>query len=153
MVARSVAARQASALSRTPSSAQHFGWYIYVCRCACVCNCGGGVGLCGGVLRVGELLRGCELAYARVGNMIVMLYMWNKTHIHTRSNINLNTHIPDCVPALSSGCCSCVYKYSWIHDSKHCACILDVQSMVSIYGVAGISRLLKIVRFFCKRAL
>ena len=100
------------------------------------------MGLCGRGLRVGELLRGCELAYALVGNITVMSYMWNKIHIYTRSNINLNTHIPDCVPALSSGCCSCVCKYSWKHDSMHCACILDVQSMVSIYGVATISRLL-----------
>ena len=78
-------------------------------------------------------------------NMYIFAYLDMHKFIHLNSDhLQVYVDIPACIHI-----CVYIFIHTWISTSQK----LHIYALVSTYGVATISRLLKIIRLFCKRAL
>jgi len=91
---------------------------------------------------------------------VILVYMYTLLYV---SYIWIYMYVICCICVYMMGCPSsmcytCIYYtyecYTYVYMYELCICIYDgVPIIPALYGVATIRRLLKIIGFFCKRAL
>ena len=144
---------------------------VCVCACVCVCVCVSMFERVYPISSKGATDLGQQAAlpnipapYVCTGKQLfIQVYIhkyacvYTHMHAHTRTHTHTHIHTQSVVCAVSETVCrKCVEMCVSSRTLQDKECVLHLQICVSdtdLYGVATISRLLKIIGFLCKRAL